>query len=342
MAHLSKPWLPVPSPSYGAIEKMVASLIISQQINSQDEILLFAPGGSVSSQNIKLIPFFSEGQGDKGLDRNTELAQATHCAIESIKQSVDLIHAHSVDPFLSITPFINLPSVFTFYSNPTPAGKQLSRMAAPHTIFTFLTHSHRKSFPWIKNGKVIYFGVNINDFPFSEKKNDYLAFVGSIVDKKGILEAIEIANKTKMKLKIAAKIKKEDTEFFETEVEIKIKKSSNIEYLGELNNEDRNSLLKGAKALLFPIKWEEPFGMVMIESMAVGTPVVAFNRGSVPEVVEDGKTGFIVENVPQAVRAIHKLDKIIPKNCRKLVSEKFDIDQTAKGFKDLYQSVLSK
>ncbi len=338
IAHLSKPWLPVPSSAYGAIEKMVAELI---NINySKDKVYLFAPGGSIPNEKIELISLYSEGQGDRGLDRNTELAQATHCVMKSEKLKVDLIHAHSVDPFLGLTPFLSTPNIFTFYSNPTPAGKILSEMAQDHTNFTFLSRSHRKSFPWIKSAEVVYFGVNLDSFPFAETKEDYLAFVGSINDKKGILEAIEIAKQSKMQLKIAAKIKSEDMEFYEKEVRSRIK-SLDTEFLGEVNNDTRNQLLKRAKAMLFPIKWEEPFGMVMIESMAVGTPVIAFNKGSVPEVIDDGVTGFVVENVSQAVKAIEKLDQIAPVSCRKHIEEKFNINETADKFNLLYSKILS-
>lgn len=338
IVHLSKPCLPVPSPAYGAIEKMLAELIEAQKL--KNDTYLFAPGGSLSEEKIKLISLYPEGQGDRGLDRNIELAQAVHCAIRSQELGIDIIHAHSVDPFLGLTPFVKIPSIFTFYSNPTPAGKIITELVQRNTTFTFLSQSHRKSFPWIKNAEVIYFGVNVENFPFEEKKEGYLAFVGSIADKKGILEAIEIAKRVKMKLKVAAKIRNEDNVFYEKEVR-PLLKSPNIEYLGEVDNDARNQLLKRAKAMLFPIKWEEPFGMVMIESMVVGTPVIAFNRGSVPEVVEDGRSGFIVENIDQAVNAVGKLGYINPLFCRKHVEEKFNIKETGEKFNSLYSKVLN-
>lgn len=339
IAHLSKPWLPVPSPAYGAIEKMLAELIHSQ--SATKDIYLFAPGGSITNDKVKLISLYEEGQGDKGLDRNTELAQSVHCAKESERLNIEFIHAHSVDPFLGLVPFLKIPSVFTFYSNPTPAGKILSQMANDQTAFTFLSESHRRSFPWIKKAEVIYFGVNLDNFPFSDKKQNYLAFVGSIADKKGILEAIEISRQAGLELKVAAKIRGEDKEFYEKQAREQLESSSHVEFLGELNDNERNGLLKNAKAMLFPIKWEEPLGMVMIESMAVGTPVIAFNRGSVPEIIEDGKTGFIVENISQAVKAASKLDTLNPLHCRQLIENKFDIKQTTKEFDLLYSKVLS-
>jgi glycosyltransferase involved in cell wall biosynthesis len=341
VAHLSKPWLPVPSVAYGAIEKLLASLI-EAQTKLSNVIFLYAPGGSMSSVGISLRSLYVEGQGDKGLDRNTELAQAVHCAKESSKLHIDLIHSHSVDPFLGITPFLKTPSVFTFYSNPTSANKILSDLAQKHTTFTFLTKSHRKNFPWIKNAEIIYFGIDPNQFPFSERKEEYLAFVGSIADKKGIVEAIEIAKTAKIKLKIAAKVKIEDKDFYEKEVKKLIESSRNIEFLGELNDQQRNTLLKSAKAMLFPIKWEEPLGMVMLESMVVGTPVIAFNRGSVPEIITDGVSGYIVENISQAVNAIDKINSLTPASCRKTVVDNFNIDQTARAFQSLYQRILSK
>lgn len=339
IAHLSKPWLPVPSPAYGAIEKMLAELIEEQK--NENEIYLFAPGDSISDGKVKLCALYPDGQGDKGLDRNTELAQAVDCAQKSEGFGIDLIHAHSVDPFLGVAPFLTIPSVFTFYSNPTPAGKILSNMAQEHTTFTFLSQSHRRSFPWIKKAEIIYFGVNVNNFPYEDKKEDYLAFVGSIADKKGILEAIEIAKRAKSKLKVAAKIRAEDKEFYEKEAR-QLLNSPHVEFLGEIDNTTRNLLLKDAKAMLFPIKWDEPFGMVMIESMAVGTPVIAFNRGSVPEVIMDGKTGYIVENISQAIEVLDKLDQIKPLGCRKHIENEFNIRETAREFNSLYSKILSR
>lgn len=341
ISHLSKPWLPVPSLSYGAIEKMIAELI-EVQVASGDTIHLYAPGNSVNKAKIDLISLYKQSQGDRGLDRNTELAQAMHCLLKSRDLNTDIIHAHSVDPFLALAPFTNIPSIFTFYSNPTPAGEVLSRLASDHTNYTFLSESHRKSFPWIKKGDVIYFGINANNFPFSSKKQDYLAFVGSISDKKGIREAIEISRLSNMKLKIAAKVRSEDTNFYENTIRDLIKSSVGVEYLGEVDNQTRNELLKNATAMLFPIKWEEPFGMVMIESLVVGTPVIAFNRGSVPEVVENNKTGFIVDNVSQAVKSVKCVKEINPVDCRESVENKFNIKSTESNFKKLYERILSK
>ncbi|MBM3209083.1 glycosyltransferase family 4 protein [Candidatus Shapirobacteria bacterium] len=340
IAHVLKPWLPVPSLAYGAIEKMLAELIAEQ--SKVDNILLFAVGGSISSERVKLISLYPEGQGDKGLDRNTELAQAVHCALKLQSKDAKIIHAHSIDPFLGLAPFLKIPSIFTFYSNPTPAVKILSELAGNHTHFTFLSKSHRKSFPWIKEAGVIHFGLDPNHFPFSEKKKDYLAFVGTIADKKGIIEAIEIARRAKMRLKIAAKIRSEDKEFYENHAKKVIEDSNHVDFLGELNNSARNNLLKNARAMLFPIKWEEPLGLVMLESLVVGTPVIAFNRGSVPEIIEDGKTGFIVENIDLAVRTVERVDHLKPVDCRSSIASKFHIANTAVEFKKLYQRVLSR
>jgi glycosyltransferase involved in cell wall biosynthesis len=340
LAHLAKPWLPVPSRGYGAIEKFLSFLIDEQE--GIGDILLFAPGDSKPPPHARLLSLYTEGQGDKNLDRNTELAQAVHCAVTCDRLGVDLIHAHSVDPFLGLTPFLNCASIFTYYSNPTPAGKILSQLAPESVIFTFLSNSHRKSFGWIERAEVVYPGVNIDKFPFNSKKGLYLAFVGSIADKKGILEAIEISKRSHIPLKIAAKVRKEDQEFYEAVVKNIIATSNHVEFLGEVEDIARNNLLKSAFGLLFPIKWDEPFGLTMIESMAVGTPVIAFDYGSVSEVICNGETGFVVKTVDDAVEAVKNLYKINPLNCRAWVAEKFSSKKMAAAFMSIYEQILNK
>lgn len=338
IAHLAKPWLAIPPQKYGAIERMIYYLVGEQKKSHQ--LTVFAPGSSSLSSQVTLISLFSEAQGDKGLDRNTELAQAVHAVMHAEKAGIDVLHVHSVAPFLGVAPFIHLPSVFTFYSVPTSADRILSELAGGNTFFTFLSKKHRDLFPWIKGGEVVYLGVKTEEFPFSAQHKDYLAFVGSIADRKGILEAMEISKRVGVPLKIAARVRVEDREFYQKCFLKAQRDSPGIEFMGEVSEDERNTLLKYARAMLFPIKWEEPFGYVLIESLAVGTPVIAFNRGSVPEIIADGKTGYIVENVGQAIKACGRIDSIDRFACRRSVVERFSIERSVAAYEEIYKKVL--
>jgi glycosyltransferase involved in cell wall biosynthesis len=335
IAHLSKPWLPVPSQKYGAIEKILGYLLEHQK--NFDKIYLFAPATSLVGKHIELVSLFEDGQDNKGLDRNAELVQAVHCALFCRDQSVNLIHVHSVEAFLALTSFLSNSCVFTYYSNPTSAGEILCQFSSPRVFFTFLSESHRKNFPWIEHAEVVYPGVNLKTISFSPNKQNYLAFVGSMSDKKGILEAIEIARKANLPLKIGGKVRIEDQDWYEKNAKRTIECSNFVEFLGEIDNFQRDHLLKYARALLFPIKWEEPFGLVMIEAMAAGTPVIAFNRGAVPEVIVDKRTGFIVNTIEEAVEAINCLGFIHPHDCRKRVENLFTATRMAQDYEKLYQ-----
>jgi len=177
-------------------------------------------------------------------------------------------------------------------------------------------------------------------FPFINNKGDYLVYIGSINQHKGVIEAISIAEKSKVKLKIGGKLHDEDRLFYEQEFVPRIKNNPWVDFLGEVDEKQRNQLVGKAKALLFPIKWDEPFGIVQIEALAVGTPVIAFNRGSVPEIIVDGQSGFIVENVQQAVSAVGKLSLVSPQFCRTQVEKRFDVCRVANRFANIYRQVI--
>ena len=341
IAHVSKPWLPVPSAKYGAIEKILGFLI-AEQIKTH-EVTLFAPGNSKLPRGIILNSLFDEGVGDKGFDRNIELAQTLHAVLEAKRLKFDIIHAHSTDPILALASVTNLPLVFTFHSVPKYEGQILAQLAQNTNItFVFLSKSHRKQFPWIPDAEVVPYGLPVSKFPFygQSEKSDYLAFIGAISDRKGILEAIKVATSTNHKLKIAGKIRAGDEDFFEREVKPAIQNNKNIEFFGEIDNNQRNDFLGKAKALLFPIKWQEPFGLVMLESLVVGTPVIAFNQGSVPEVINEN-IGFIVEDIDEMCQAVENISTISNRSCRDHVENQFSIKQMSNSYDRIYGKVLA-
>jgi glycosyltransferase involved in cell wall biosynthesis len=169
-------------------------------------------------------------------------------------------------------------------------------------------------------------------------QGNYLAFMGRISPEKGVDKAIEIAMKSGIPLKIAAKVDKADQEYFETEIQ-QLLSSPLVEFVGEINEREKTSFLGNATALLFPINWSEPFGMVMIEAMSCGTPVIAFKRGSVPEILDDGVTGIIVNNTDEAVEAVKKINTMQRNLVRNVFEEKYTATRMAKDYLKIYESL---
>jgi len=167
----------------------------------------------------------------------------------------------------------------------------------------------------------------------------YLAFLGRISPEKRPDRAVEIARRTRMPLKVAAKVDRADQEYFETEIR-QLFDDPLVEFIGEISEREKNEFLGNAAALLFPIDWQEPFGLVMIEAMACGTPVIAFRGGSVDEVVDNGITGFIVENIDEAIRAVEDLSAIRRKDCRRAFETRFSASRMVKDYLKIYDRLI--
>jgi len=170
-------------------------------------------------------------------------------------------------------------------------------------------------------------------------KQEYVAFLGRISPEKGIDKAIRIATRAGLKLKVAAKVDNADKVYYESEIKPLIEGNPNVEFIGEINDQQKPAFLSGAHALLFPIDWPEPFGLVMIEAMACGTPVIAFRSGSVPEVIDDGVSGFIVDNEDEAVAAVKRLHKLDRATVRATFDRRWTARRMAEDYLDLYEEL---
>jgi glycosyltransferase involved in cell wall biosynthesis len=187
----------------------------------------------------------------------------------------------------------------------------------------------------------VYHGLPESLFKPGEGEGGYLAFLGRICADKGPLQAIEIARRAGMTLKMAAKVDPADRKYFEEEVKPVLDASPHVEFIGEIDDGRKQEFLGNAKALLFPIRWPEPFGLVMIEAMACGTPVIAFNSGSVPEIMEDGLTGFVVEDMDQAAAAVGKVDSLFRPSIRSRFEERFSVTAMAREYVRIYQQLAA-
>jgi glycosyltransferase involved in cell wall biosynthesis len=186
--------------------------------------------------------------------------------------------------------------------------------------------------------RTVYHGLPARLLSPLPVKPEYFAFLGRIAPEKGVDRAISIARHCGVPLRIAAKVDKVDREYFDEKIRPRLHRS-NVEYIGEINDAEKSEFLSGAIALLAPIDWPEPFGLVMIESMACGTPVIAFNRGSVPELIDDGLTGFIVEDEKGAIGAVDRLSKLSRKKIRSQFEQRFTARRMAQEYLAVYRSL---
>ena len=263
------------------------------------------------------------------------------------KEHFDIIHIHPYRRVLPFVPLTKTPTVITIH-DPIEGFhryilKQTKKIKNIHLIS--ISNSQRKPEPKLKYAGTAYNGINLEKFHFQEKPKDFFFAAGRFVPEKGIDIAIKVARKAKIKLKIAGG-PAQGNHFKE---KIKPYLNKNIEYVGMVNYYQMEKLYRQAKGVLYPLRWEEPFGLILIEAMACGTPVIAFNKGSIPEIIKDGKTGFIVKNTNEMVKAIKKIYKMpeteykkMRYNCRKHIEKNFSLEKMTSAYEKIYYRILKK
>jgi glycosyltransferase involved in cell wall biosynthesis len=213
--------------------------------------------------------------------------------------------------------------------------------AYPEVPLVSISDDQRASVPWANWQATVYHGLPRGLHTFRTDSRDYLLFIGRISPEKRLDRAIEIARRSGRNLKVAARIYDEDRAYYQSAIEPLLRESQSfVEFVGEVGGRDKDELIGNACALLFPIDWPEPFGLVMIEALACGTPVIAWRNGSVPEIIEQGRTGFIVDNLDDAVAAVHKTDRLSRRDCRASFEKRFDAACMASNYERAYQRLV--
>jgi len=238
---------------------------------------------------------------------------------------------------------IKTPVLHTMHNiqGPLDSRWQIFKYYKNDLNLVFISKSERKNAPVrFKNNWVVYNGIDLSQFKFNPKPKKHFIWIARICEAKGTKEAIEIAKKARVKLLLAGQLQPHHQEYFEKEIKPEL--SSQIKYIGEISQRELSGFYGQALACLYPIKWEEPFGLIMVESMACGTPVIVFDKGSAKEVVEDGKTGFVVKNIKEAVEAIKKIGQIDRSACRKRVEKLFSYQRMVSDYEKVYQEILRK
>ncbi len=329
----------VPPRLYGGTERVV-SYLTEELVRQGHEVTLFASGDSVTSA--ELVPACPAALR---LDASCRDQMAHHIALlETVFQQVhrfDLVHFH-IDylhyPLSRRHSFVHLTTLHGRLD--IPDLRPLYREFADMPLVS-ISDAQRRPLPWVNWQATVYHGLPEGEFTFRPRPGKDLVFLGRISPEKGVDRAIEIAQRTGMHLRIAAKVDRADRDYFAEVIQPLLRKAGpRVEFVGEVGGADKNRFLGDACALLFPIDWPEPFGLVMIEAMACGTPVIAFRRGSVPEVMEDGVTGFVVEDMDGAVRAVERVPGLDRAGCRRVFEERFSAGRMARNYLAVYRRLV--
>ncbi|MDI6883386.1 MAG: glycosyltransferase family 4 protein [Patescibacteria group bacterium] len=342
--------LPVPPKKYGGAEKIIYWLC-EGLTKKGHKATLFAANDSKVSCN--LCPIIEKSLWVSKIKESSPY-YAYEMAIIARKAKelkLDILHDHLGSWSLSLYGQTDIPILHTLHV-PFKNKDRIWAYQKLNSKLISLSNAQRKPAPRLNYLATVYNGIVVENFPFNEKPKDYFLWVGELSPRKGIFEVIKIAEMTKIKLVLAGRTpppgQPKDYAFFNKYIAHKLNKG-NIIYLGEKTPDDLKKIYKNAIAFLYPLQWEEPFGLTMIESMACGVPVIAFKKGSTPEVIKDKKTGFIIKpfkngetNYEDFIRAIDNIGKISRKECRKWVEKNFTVEKMIDEYEKLYYKSIGK
>ncbi|MCV3213578.1 glycosyltransferase family 4 protein [Plectonema radiosum NIES-515] len=338
IAQISPLWERVPPFRYGGTE-LIVKLVTDELVRRGHEVTLFASGDSITTakirsvhpQALRLDPKIKEPSIYEQMMLAEVYQQADH---------FDIIHSHVGYSALSYCSFVKTPTVHTMHGIFTPDNEKIFQKFSWQPLIS-ISEAQRENSLGLNYIHTVYNGIDTAVYSFYPEPTQpaYLAFVGRISPEKGPVQAIKIARAVGLPLKMAGKIDVVDKDFYTQLVEPLID-GEQIQYLGEISHEDKVKLLGGATITLFPINWREPFGLVMIESMATGTPVIGMGLGSVPEVIADGKTGFVCHSLEQMIEVLPDAMKIDRYTCREYVVSRFSVESMTDEYERAYAMVL--
>lgn len=330
----------VPPKLYGGTERVI-SWLTEELVRQGHDVTLFASGDSQTSA--RLEPMWPKAVRLDGSVRDPMcLHQAMLEQVYRRSREFDVIHMHLDYLPFSLMSRQPVPFVTTLHGRLDLPEQQPLFDLWKHVPVVSISDSQRRPLPQARYAATIYHGLPSDLLSPVTDSPKYLAFLGRICPEKRLDRAIQIAKAAGLPLKVAAKVDAVDVDYHEQHIKPLLDGNVDVEFVGEISDSQKSEFLGNALALLMPIDWPEPFGLVMIEAMACGTPVIAFNRGSVPEVVEDGLTGFIVEDVPGAVGAVNRLAKIDRKGVRTRFEQRFTAARMAEDYVDLYEDLILK
>ena len=337
VAVLAPPWIPVPPPGYGGIEQVIA-LLAAELTERGNTVALFAAPGTESRAEV-LSPLEDPHPDEIQMS----LYEVDHVAsafarMEEADEPFDVIHDNCGFAAFAFADRIDMPVIHTLHGPFTNETRAFYARHGHKAKAVALSRYQAEQAPdQLDVVAVIGNPMVVDDFPFQAEKDDYLLWIGRFNEDKGPNRAIAAAKEADMPLVLAGPVQRGQEEFFAQEVEPHVD-GEQIRYIGEVGDE-KADLYANARALLMPIRWPEPFGLVMTEAMACGTPVIAFPEGSAPEIVLDGETGFVVDNEGEMAAAVRRLGEIDSERCRESARERFDVAAVAEAYEQAYDRV---
>ena len=350
IAQIAPLWLTIPPQKYGGIERIVA-MLCDGLVDKGHEVTLFASPGSKTKA--KLISVFDKPLLDAHIDWSNPIWNLRNLSLATEmanKGAFDILHTH-LDVWSLF--FHNLTSTPVLQTMHNPLYRDNADAKKDDRLKLFTEEARRINMVFISQSaynqamvefspdrvQVIYNGSNLSHFQFHPTGGDHFIWIARMNKHKGVENAIAAAEKLDAKLLLAGRIDPTQKEYFDTYIKPHL--NEKIQYVGELAEDQLSDFYGPAKALLYPIEWEEPFGLVVTESMACGTPVIAYRRGSMPELIEDGKTGFVVDSkIDLMVEAMRKIDQIDRKLVRQRVEEKFSKEKMVENYEKAYYKLL--
>lgn len=325
-----------PPRRYGGYE-IIASHIAEGMVKMGHSVTLYATEDSLTSGKLRSVcprPL----EEDRTLEG--KVFQYLHSALPFEEaDEFDIIHNHYDAYPLVFSKLVKTPVVTTIHGFTNSSVTKIYEKYE-NTHYVSISYADRKNGPKMNWTANIYHGIPVEEYVFENSPQDYFCFLGRICADKGIHLSIQIARKLGIKLKLAGLIPNDSKDYFEKEVKPYL--SSTIEYLGEISNEEKKTLLQNAQCLLHLNTYPEGFGIPLIEAMACGTPVIGMNNGSIPEVVEDGRTGYVVDTVTEAEHAIKKISSISRKSCRKRVETFFSVERMLTDYERVYTNIIRR
>jgi glycosyltransferase involved in cell wall biosynthesis len=347
---------PVPPTGYGPWEQVVHDLT-EALVRLGHDVTLFAAGGSrTSAELVATCPHALEGWPEPersrrpGLDPVTGLRESPPdarvweehhigiCMERAATGAFDVVHSHLHVHALPFARFLPCPLVTTLHGTAWVRATHPMLLAHRDLPFVTLSNAERRFLPELNYVATVHNGIRLADFPFEPEKEDYLLFAGRLAPEKGTAEAIEVARRAGRRLIVAGLSEEQHRDYFREHVEPFLEKDA-IEYVGKCSRPEIGRLYRKAAAVVLMSAWHEPFGLVAVEAQASGTPLIATRLGALPEIIREGETGFLVDSVEDAVRAVDRIGEIDPRSCRRNAEERFSRSAMAEGYARVYAAL---
>lgn len=340
IAQIAPLYEPISPRTYNGMERMI-SYLTEELVEQGHEVTLFASGDSVTAAT--LVTHSSESLRD---NKNIQDPLAHHVAqmqdVLELADEFDLLHFHTDYFHFPFSSFLRKPKISTLHN----------RLDIPDLVYVYhkfkeqplvsISNAQRQLMPveanWVRT---VYYGIPEHQYKKSQDPDDYVVYVGSISPKKRPDRAISVAKEAGVKIRIAAKMDQMDQTHYEVMIE-QLMKQPHVEFVGEVSEEEKVALIANARALLYPIDWPVPFGMVLIQAMACGTPIIAYRQGAVSEIVDHGMSGFVVEHFDEAVRALEHVDMISRDEVRSCFEQRFTAEIMAENYVKIYDKIRQK